>query len=338
MYPRLKLARNLLTDDGVIFTSIDEHEFNNLKKVYDEIFGEENLIEVFIWIKNSTKNLSKTTSTNHEYILCYSKNIKIIREKNFFMVEKDGLQEVNDILLKSFNNGLNETETENILKKFYKENNELKGISMYTKVEKNLEQTCYQVYTLSDMSAPKSTGKSNTYNVLHPKTKLPCKFPSRGWAFTQEKMDYHIRNNNVYFYDDETKIPRFKRYLDDVETEILKSTITNFKEGKKELVKLFGDAYFDNSKPTSLLKHFISLTNDDEIILDFFSGSGTTADAVLQSNSDYSYKRKFIMVQIPESTDEKSEAFKVGYKTLSEIGKERIIRAGDKIKSESNNK
>ena len=341
MYPRLKLARDLLTDDGVIFISIDEYEISNLMNLCNEIYGNENYIENFIWIKNSTKNLSKTTSTNHEYILCYSKNKNILESKNIFRIEKPGLKEVNQILERANKEKWSVEKTEEKLNVFYKTRKDLKGISNYNKVEfrknKNSlsEQTYCLVYTLSDMSAPKSTGKAETYDVIHPITGLLCKCPSSGWRFTQETMKKHIENDLIYFYDDETHVPRFKRFLDTVTTEVMKSVINNYTDGKKELINLFDkNAPFDNAKPTTLLKDLIQILEKEDIILDFFSGSATTAHAVMQLNSEDDGNRKYIMVQLPETTDEKSEAFKSGYKNIAEIGKERIRRAGEKIKQE----
>ena len=343
MYPRLKLARDLLTDDGVIFISIDEHEVCNLQKLCDDIFGFENFIENFIWIKNSTKNLSKTTSTNHEYILCYSKNKSSIENKLIFKVRKPGIDEVNQIIEKANSEKWSVFQTEQKLKEFYKSRKDLKGISMYNKVElrkcEDSEQKDYQLYTLSDLSAPNPIGSSNKYEVIHPKTGLPCKAPSRGWAFTRETMNKLIKENLIYFYDDEKKIPRYKRFLDNVENETTKSTFEDFYDGKKQLINLFdGKTLFPNSKSSSLIKRFVKLSKSNDILLDFFSGSSTTAHAVMQLNAEDDGNRKFIMVQLPEPCNEKSEAFREGYKNICEIGKERIRRAGKKIIEETGKK
>ncbi|WP_156286191.1 site-specific DNA-methyltransferase [Oceanivirga salmonicida] len=337
IYSRLLLARNLLTDDGIIFISIDENEINNMMNICNDVFSERNYIENFVWIKNSTKNLSKTTSTNHEYILCYAKNKSLVEEKQIFRIKKPGLGEVEKILKKANKENWTIEKTEEKLKEFYKSRPDLKGISMYNRVEnknvdKPLVQTNLKVYTIDNLSAPKASGKAAMYDVIHPITKKICKIPTTGWRFKKEKMQEHINNGNIYFYEDETKIPRFKRFLDTVTTEVVKSTFENFKDGKKELMKLFdGEAYFENSKPTSLLTKFISFCDEDSIILDFFSGSATTAHAVMNLNSSDGGNRKFIMVQLPEVCEEKSEAYKSGYKNICEIGKERIRRAGKNL-------
>ena len=205
---------------------------------------------------------------------------------------------------------------------------------MYNRVE--IRNGLLKIYRLDNISAPKATGSAARYDVLHPKTKKPCKCPLSGWRFTKQTMAEHIKQNNIEFYDDETHVPQFKRFLDTVETEVMKSTFEDFTDGKKELMKLFsGDAYFDNAKPTTLTEKFISLSGGDDIILDFFSGSATTAHAVMKLNAEDGGHRKFIMVQLPEPCDEKSEAFKAGYRNICEIGKERIRRAGDMIKEEN---
>lgn len=354
MYPRLKLARDLLTDDGVIFISIDEHEFINLAQICNEIFGEKNFIENFIWIKNSTKNFSKTTSTNHEYILCYSKNKDLIKNELIFRVKKPGIDEVKQIIEKANSEKWSVSQTEQKLKEFYKSRKDLKGISTYNKVElqncEDSEQKKQLVYRLSDISSPNPIkvyrldnisspnpiGTSNTYEVIHPKTGLPCKVPSRGWRFKIDTMNKLIKENRIYFYDDEKHVPRYKGYLDDVINEVIKSTFEDFHDGKKQLMKLFdGKTLFPNSKPSSLIEKFIKLSKTNDIILDFFSGSATTAHAVMQLNAEDGGNRKFIMVQLPEPCNEKSEAFKAGYKNICEIGKERIRRAGKKIIEET---
>ncbi len=337
IYSRLLVARELLTDDGVIFISIDENEVANLHKISDEIFGENNYVENFIWIKNSTKNLSNATSTNHEYILCYAKNKDILEGKNYFRVEKPGLCEVEKILEEANKNKLSPEEVEIKLKDFYKSRSDLKGIKQYHHVElreNSSGQKCYKAYRLSDVSVPKATGRADDYDVIHPVTGLPCQVPTRGWAYKKDTMDEHIKNNLVHFYEDHTKVPQFKRFLDTVTTEITKSTFEDFTDGKKELMKLFdGKAYFDNAKPTTVLKKFLSLTESDAIILDFFSGSATTAHAVMQLNAEDGGKRKFICVQLPEPCDPSSTAYQAGFANICEIGKERIRRAGAQIEA-----
>lgn len=339
MYPRLILARNFLSDKGVIFISIDEHEQANLKLLCDNVFGESNCVDNFVWVKNSTKNLSKTTSTNHEYIVCYAKSITALEDAGIFRVQKPGLEEVNEILERANREHWTENRTQDEVRKFYKANPGLKGISMYDRVELRKDeisgQMRYQAYRLSDASAPKSTGKAETYPVYHPKTGRLCKAPTTGWRFAKSTMDEHIKNGLIYFYEDETKVPAYKRFLDTVTTEVMKSVFEDFADGKKELMRLFdGNAYFDNAKPTTLIQKFVACTNDNSTILDFFAGSGTTAQAVMQQNAKDGGYRQFILVQLPEQCNEKSEAYKAGYKTIDELSRERIRRAAKKIAAE----
>ena len=330
MTERLSIAKNLLSDTGVIFISIDEYEFAQLKLLCDGVFGEENFVENFIWVKNSTKNLSKTTSTNHEYILCYARNIECVkRNDNLFRVEKAGLSEVKDILKKATENGLSPAEAEQKLRTFYKAHPELKGISQYNRVDygpRNSGQRNYQAYRLSDSSAPKATGRAATYEVIHPVDGKPCKTPTRGWAYTQETMQEHIRNGLIEFYSDHNHVPQFKRYLDTVETEVQKSVISDFKDGKKELCKLFGESPFGNPKPTSLVKTLLRCCSRNALVLDFFAGSGTTGQAVLELNEEDGGNRHFILCTNNEIDDVSVEKI-IGRKPRNTIGN------GEKIAS-----
>lgn len=174
----------------------------------------------------------------------------------------------------------------------------MKGISQYNRVDfgpKNSEQRNLKAYTLDNSSAPKATGKAATYEVIHPIDGLPCISPSRGWAYTWETMQQHIKNGLIEFYSDHNHVPRFKRYLDTVEFEVQKSVISDFKDGKKELVKIFGESPFGNPKPTTLLKTLLKCCNKNALVLDFFAGSGTTGQAVLDLNKEDGGNRHFIL-------------------------------------------
>lgn len=340
LYPRLKIAKDLLSDEGIILIHIDENEFVNLINICNEIFGRKNYIENFIWIKNSTKNLSKTTSTNHEYVICYSKDKKVLENTSLLRVQKPGLEEVQKILKIANNEHRSFEKTEKELKKFYSTRPDLKGISNYDKVDYGATDSAGQkrlkAYTLDNASAPKSTGRGATYEVIHPITGRACKCPATGWRFTRSTMEQHIKNNLIYFYGDETHVPRFKRYLDTVTTEVIKSTFEDFNEGKKDLLSLFnGRCPFDNPKPVSVEKKYISLLKNEDIVMDFFSGSGTTANAVFEVNKEKKTNIRFIAVQLPEKCGEKSEAYSMGYIKLTDVAEDRIRFAGEKIKDES---
>ena len=331
MLPRLLVAKRLLSDSGVIFISIDENEFANLKMLCDEIFGEESFVENFIWVKNSTKNLSKTTSTNHEYVFCYAKNIRNVENnEDIFRIEKEGFKQALKIVEDMKKSGATPEEAEETLRIFYNKNKNtnLKGVSAYRFVDKN-----FQIFASDNTSAPISSGKSkNIYEIIHPKTGKPTKTPSTGWRFGREKFLKLIKEDRILFGEDENRVPRFKRFLSEQETEVVRSIQKNFTDGKKELMRLFdGNAYFENAKPTTLIKQFIKLHQKNAVVLDFFAGSGTTADAVMQLNKEDGGNRKYILVQLPEKVSKNSEAEKAGYKTIDQISRERIERAAAKI-------
>ena len=338
MYPRLKLARNLLSNDGVIFISIDENEIHNLKRVCDEIFGDINSVEDIIWTKNTSKNDSKEYATVHEYIICYAKNKAHRRESKLgFRIPKPGYSEVME-LIKQWNiEKPTITKAQEELRAFYKANKKYKGISQYKHVEiKNDE---FLVFREDNAAWPQGVGPM--YDVVHPVTKKKCNKPARGWRWKEDTMKTLLENDLIVFGDDETKTPQFKRHLHTMSTDVQKSLIVNNENGENEVRQIFEttSSLLEHPKPTSLISEIIQgvevSTVTSNVILDFFSGSGTTAHSVLELNSIDNLKRNFIQVQLPEETDEKSEAFKAGYKNICEIGKERIRRAAKKIKEET---
>ena len=302
MYPRLYLAKQLLSDDGAIFISIDDNEQGNLKLLCDSIFGEENLIGPFIWQRAfSPVNLNKYYSQNHDYIICYAKNIESLNW-----------------------NGLKRTDEAN--SRYDNPDNDPRG-----------------VWTSGDFSVgPRIEEKVYPIKLPSGRTVLP---PSgRCWRVTREKYNEMVSDNRVWFGEDGNGVPRQKRFLCDVKQSITPMTIWEYSEvghsqsAKKDLNDLFdGLAIFDYPKSVELIKRIIGLvSNDNDLILDFFSGSATTAHAVMKLNAEDNSNRKYIMVQLPELCDTKSEAYKNGYKTIDEIGQERIRRAAKKIKEETN--
>ncbi|MQN60031.1 site-specific DNA-methyltransferase [Prevotella copri] len=303
IYPRLKVARDLLTDDGVIFISIDDNEVENLRKVCDEVFGESNCIAQLIWEKKYTiANDAKYFSDVHDYILCYSK------KKEFFHIGK-----------------LPRTAQMNAAYK--NPDNHPKG---------PWKATPLHARSGSDSNANFSYTFKNGV-VFTPPT-------GRFSAYSKETLKAMDDNNEIWFGKDGKSIPSRKTFLCDLKNDgVVPRTIISYSEGghnheaDEEMKKLMEKKVFTSPKPTKLLHLLLTLgnTNKEAIILDFFSGSATTAHAVMQLNSEDGGNRKFIMVQLPEKTEEKSEAFKAGYKNICEIGKERIRRAGKKIKEES---
>lgn len=300
MYPRLKLARNLLTDDGVIFISIDDNEQENLKKICNEILGETNFIAQIIWERAyAPVNLKKHFSESHDYILCYSKNIEL-----------------------TICNGLKRSEEAN--DRYSNPDNDYRGVWQ------------------SDNFSVGPAVENNIYEIITPSGRSCYPPNGRSWRVSEEKFKEMVKDNRVWFGEDGNGVPRQKRFLSEVKTSITPMTIWKYVEvghsqdATKKLKELFENIHiFDYSKSIELIKRCIELySQENSIILDFFSGSATTAHAVMQLNAEDGGNRKYIMVQLPEVCDEKSEAYKAGYKNICEIGKERIRRAGEKIKSD----
>lgn len=301
MYPRLKLARNLLKDDGVIFISIDDNEVANLRKLCDEIFGEDNFIADIIWERAfSPVNLKKHFSENHDFIIAYAKNIE-----------------------KLICNGL--PQTDEVLSRYKNPDNDPRGVWQ------------------SDNFSVGPVISEKLYEIITPNGRKVFPPDGRCWLLTKERFEEFKNDNRIWFGEDGGNVPRIKRFLTEVKNTMTPMTIWNYKDvghsqdAKQRLKELFDDkSYFDYPKPITLINRILELYSDkNDLIVDFFSGSATTAHAVMKLNSEDDGNRKFICVQLPETTDEKSEAFKAGYKNICEIGKERIRRAGEKVKSES---
>jgi len=323
MYPRLKLARNLLREDGVIFISIDDTEVANLRKLCDEIFGEENFVTQLVWA-GGRKNDSKLVSVSHEYIVCYVKNIAYLNEqKIIWRQRKKGLEEIYAKCLELQKSSLSYAEMTTNLKEWYKElpnSHPSKSHKHYNTIDAR------GVYFPSDISWPGGGGPK--YTVLHPVTKQPVKIPSRGWVYSDpQRMQQAITDDLVHFGEDENSVPCLKSYLRDRETQVPYSVF--YQDGRastKRLRSLMDSDYFDHPKDEDILQELLDFSSGDSaIILDFFAGSCTTAQSVMALNSVDSGSRKFIMVQLPEPTD------KPDYPTIADIGKERIRRAGKKI-------
>ena len=349
MYPRLKLARNLLSDDGVIFISIDENEVNTLKNICNEILGENNFIAELIW-SAGRKNDSKYISVSHEYILCYFKNMQYIKEHNIIWREKkQGLTEIYEECNRLIEQYGNDYETiEKNLKSWYKmlpDSHPAKEHSHYNRVDEN------GIYFADNISWPGGGGPK--YPVMHPVTQKPVKIPSRGWITNEEKMNEWIKEGRVQFGKDENIVPTLKAYLKDREWSVPYSVI--YKDGRassKRLASLMGNKVFENPKDEEVIQKIIEFASvgDDDIVLDFFSGSATTAHAVFLANANQNTNRKFILVQLPESIDMHRAKAETNKKVVEnaislldsinkphnicEIGKERIRRAGEKIKAE----
>lgn len=350
IYSRLLLARNLLSDDGVIFISIDDAEQYNLREIANDVFGTSNFICQFIW-SAGRKNDSKHVSVSHEYILAYFKNMEHIKEKEIIWRErKNGIDDIYaayEKLKKQYGNDIKTIESQ--LKDWYKNlpnGHPAKDHSHYNRVDNK------GIFFASDISWPGGGGPK--YEVLHPVTKKPVKIPSRGWITNETNMLSWIKDGRVNFGEDESAVPTLKSYLKEHEFGVPYSVF--YKDGRassKRLATLMGDKVFENPKDEEIIQRIIDfvLLEKDSIVMDFFSGSGTTAHSVFLSNVDKKLNRKFILVQLPEeidpskATSERSK--KVAKAAISlldslgkphnicEIGKERIRRAGKKIKEEN---
>ena len=302
IYPRLKVARDFLTEDGVIFISIDDNEAKNLKNITDEVFGEMNFLAQVVWERAfSPINLMKHFSPSHDYVLCYAKNID-----------------------SAVCHGIGRSNEAN--DRYSNPDNDPRG-----------------VWSSSDISVGPAV-QENIYPITTPSGRVVEPPAGRSWSLSRKAFRERLEDNRIWFGPNGDNTPRIKRFLSELrKTGITPMTIWKHTEvdhsqgATQKLAKLFdGKKYFDYPKPVSLIERCLQLYSDkDSLILDFFSGSATTAHAVMQLNAEDGGNRKFIMVQLPELTDEKSEAYKAGYKNICEIGKERIRRAGAKIKEEN---
>ena len=329
MYPRLKLSRNLLTDDGVIFISIDDHEVTHLRNICDEIFGEENFVAQLIW-EQGRKSMAAQIAVNHEYCLVYCKNRKInmeLSDDNDWKIKKDGLNSIYaeyDKLKDEYGN--NYKAIEKGLQEYYKslsDNNPAKRHSHFRCVDEN------GIYNPDNIS--QGTGKGGKYDVIHPITKKPCKVPSGGYRFSEENMEILLKENKIHFGKDHTIVPCIKRYLKDTEYEVMASVF--YKDGRgasKKLDSLIGKSIFKFPKDDEIIKMFLSLiVKENDIILDFFSGSATTAESVMKLYDENDSNLRFILVQIPEVDDTNSE-----YDTICDIGKKRMKLVGANYNSD----
>lgn len=299
IYPRLKLAKDLLTTDGVIFISIDDNEYGDLRKICDEIFGKQSFLATFVWKRRASSQLDKSKcSTDHEYVLAYKG----------------------------------------------KEFTAFRGVDKDYKGYSNPDNDPRGPWTPGDLTVG-MTGDmrpNQYYDLVDPKTGKVYKANyNRVWSYIPESMNQLIADNRIVFPEDTSKRPMRKRFASELDSDTnpqstWMDSVGMNTEGTKQMYDLFGKTFFPYTKPVSLIKLLIlQATKKNSTVLDFFSGSGTTAHAVMQLNAEDGGNRKYIMVQIPEETDEKSEAYKAGYKNICEIGEERIRRAGKKIKEET---
>lgn len=326
IYPRLKLAKDLLSDDGVIFISIDDNEQENLRKTCDEIFGIDNFIGQIVW-QSTQKNDPRFVAINHEYVLCYTKNIEV---QNLGGKWRTRHPLVNEMMSEyhKIKNKYSDVET------IQEEWNKIIAKDKYSPLKHYKFVDMKGPYFAADISDPQRKGPKHDF-VIHPVTGKLCKAPAGGYSPREEEMRRRLANDEIHFGKTHEQVVCSKKYLITAEDRLNSVYYEDGRRATKLVEKLVGKGIFEHPKSEIMIKRLSGfVTDSNSTILDFFSGSATTAHAVMQLNAEDGGHRKFIMVQLPEETDEKSEAYKAGYKNICEIGKERIRRAGQKIRNE----
>lgn len=335
IYRPLVLARNLLTDDGVILINMDENEIINLQKICLEVFGEANDLGTIVWDKRNPKGDAKGISYQHEYILVYAKNKIVLTEKCKIQRPKKNASAILKKAAQLYRNISEKYTLENANADFATwmraQNDFSGGEKAYNRIDSD-----GNVYRPVSMAWPNKKKAPDDYFIplIHPVTHKPCPVPERGWRNPSATMKKMQEEGLILFGKDETTIPNSKYLLKDNLYENIPSLLY-YGGSDTALLSQMGIPFETPKVVNICAEHIKSFTSENDIILDFFSGSATTAHAVMQLNAEDGGHRKFIMVQLPEPCDEKSEAFKAGYKNICEIGKERIRRAGDKIKEDN---
>lgn len=305
MYPRLRLSKELLSNEGLIFASIDDNELYNLKRLMDEIYGESNFVATFIWEKRKTRENRSAISVRHDYIVCYACNIAKLDDAL-------GLEPMN-----------------------------AEALSRY----KNPDNDPRGPWTSVPAIAQGGHGTSSQFYTFTSPAGLSFDPPSGScWRMTQEKMNEAIADNRIWFGADGTNVPRIKKFLNEgkqgltPESLLAANAVGTNDTAKRELVDLFdGHAVFETPKPTTLLRHLISIVasdDDDDIYCDFFSGTASLAHAIFDSNIADGMRRKWLLVQLPEVNPQNSVAATLGYRTICDTAEDRIRRAGNRVKKE----
>lgn len=325
MYPRLYVAKQLLKDDGVILISIDDNEQAQLKILCDEVFGEQNFIGNIIW-KNATDNNPTNIATEHEYLLAYAFDKSKLESvwKSPISVTKRNLVELGKAIL---DNSLNLEEAKATYTRWFREHkHELGTLDRYKYIDED------GIYTGSQ--SVHNPGKEGyRYDVIHPITQKPCKEPLNGYRFTKSTMDKLLASGKILFGQSEDKIIELKVYAEDYVDKLSSLIELDGRLGTYSITSLLGNGkIFTNAKPVELLSKLLSyIGSSEDYYLDFFSGSGTFAEAIIQLNHEDNKNRKFICVQLPEVIEPSKEAYKVGYRTIFEITKDRIIKSIEKL-------
>jgi adenine-specific DNA-methyltransferase len=336
MYPRLFIARQLLSQYGAIFVSIDDNEVHDLRMVMNEVFGEENFVACLVWV-GGRRNDSHQVSTSHEYIVCYARSLQDITQAQIEWRErKDGIDRIYAVYERlakqrkhdwmAVSEGLQEW---------------CRGLKPYDPAKEHEHYRWADargVYFASDMSGPDDGRKSRPrYEVIHPQTKKPVPIPARGWRWEKSTMDKALSEDRVHFGPDEGGIPNIKVYLRENEYQVPSSVFYKDRRAASAALRdLLQAKVFDFPKDHEVLRRLVSLlVGPGETVMDFFGGTSSTAHAVLDLNHADFKGRRFVMVQLPETTEPDSHAGLAGYQTIAAIGKERIRRVIAKLKKES---
>ena len=335
MYSRLLLARNLLTEDGLILINMDENEINNLQKICGEIFGETNDLGTIVWDKRNPKGDARGISCQHEYIVVYAKNKAVFTEKCKMQRPKKNaeaiLKKADQLFSKVGDNYTLDDANAEFSAWMRMQKNFSGGEKAYNKIDGKGD-----VYRPVSMAWPNKKKAPDDYFVplIHPVTNKPCPVPDRGWRNPSATMKKMMAEGRILFGKDETTIPNSKYLLKDNMYENIPSLLYYGGSDTELLSQMH--IPFDTPKAVNICKeHIKSFTGEGDLILDFFSGSATLAHAIMQANAEDHRKRKYIMVQIPEIIAKNTEAYRQGYRNICQIGKDRIRRAGELIKKET---
>ena len=345
MWPRLYLSRNLLREDGVLMVSIDDNEVHNLRLLLNEVFGEENFVAEMVWTQGR-KSIAAQIAVNHEYVLVYCKNKEANTLANkeagegfrLWREKKLGLETIYAAFaaLKKQHPQNRDTDfalVEKGMRGFYKElsdSNPAAAHAHYAQVDAN------GLFFADNIA--QGTGNGGRFAILHPRTQRPCKVPAGGWRFSEKKLPDLLRHHRIAFGPDETTVPKLKRYLRDTEYEVAQSVF--YKDGRGasgRLEALLGGAVFDFPKDEQVVAKLIKFVCPNpatsELVVDFFAGSGTTGQAVLELNAQDGGNRRFVLVQMPEVLAEDAQAHRLGYRTIADITRARLAKASHKLRT-----
>lgn len=331
MFCRLRLARNLLQEDGVLLVSIDDNEVTNLRKLCDDVFGPDNFVADIVW-QRSKKGDAKLIANVHEYIVCYARSKSALIESGLWRRKKDGVDEVlQQYAVYKSQFGGDHIRIRESMQEWYrnlKDDDPRKSHKHYNWSDDR------GLYFADNFAGPDDGRESRPrHDIMHPVTGKPCKKPSTGWRWDAEKTKWALEQNppRIHFGSDETTIPNRKSYLEEISVEPFSSVF--YRDGRSatlEVESLIGKGWFQFPKNTDVLAELIELmTGPSDYVLDFFAGSGSTAHAVLNLNASTGSRRRFILVQIPESTG------RDGFSTIADICKERVHQAGKRIKEKA---